>query len=204
MPLLPKIIMNLRQFLADDRGAAGIEFLMTLPLLVGTMVFTAEYGNALRTKMVLNTATADITRLLARAPLENDPVNTGGLRFYQHFEDEALAILEARMGGTVTLSTSVTRVATAVELRAEPVLITVQTDIGLSMPLLGFINDTIQTASFFSNPDPNGNGEALETLISISSELQATWVGGSDFGAADCSNINRELDQCNVTPPGST
>ncbi len=174
---------------------------MTLPLLTGTMVSTAEYGNALRTKMVLNTATADVTRFLARAPLEIDPENADGLKFYQHFITEAQAILDTRMGGAVILSTTVSRVPTTVELRTEPVKITVRTDIGLSMPLLGFINDTIQTASFFSN---DADSKTLETLIGMTSYLEAVWVGGSEFGAADCSNADRVLDLCGSTPPGST
>ncbi|MEL7152594.1 MAG: TadE/TadG family type IV pilus assembly protein [Pseudomonadota bacterium] len=207
MPLLSNIAGSLKRFLSDERGAAGIEFLTTLPLLIGTMVFTAEYGNALRTKMVLNTATADVTRFLARAPLEESTTNEGQYQFYSKFLTDAQAMMEARMGGSVALSTEIFIIDSEglpFDLRTDPVIVQVRTDVGLSMPLLGFINQTIEWANNFSIITEKKDPDILPTLITMASQLNAVWVGGSEVGAADCRLINRELDLCDVEEAGSS
>lgn len=204
MPLLSNIMANLRQFLADDRGAAGIEFLCTLPLLIGTMVLTAEYGNALRTKMVLNTATADVTRFLARTPLQEDPANPGGLSFYNNFLIDAQAILDARMGGNVTFGAAVFEVEPDATLRSTPIMVRVTTDIGLTMPLLGFINQTVSWANQFTLVSPPGKTQVVETFISLASRQDAIWTGGSDIGAADCTLIDHGLNEpCGTSTAGA-
>ena len=204
MPLLSNIMVNFKRFLADDRGAAGIEFLCTLPLLIGTMVFTAEYGNALRTKMVLTTATADVTRFLSRTPIEEDPSSTNGLRFYTNFLSEAQAMLDARMDGSVTLSTAVYQVTSDPPLRTDPIKVLVQTDIGLTMPLLGFINRFFSFASQFSASPYDDVPEVVATFITMTERQDTVWIGGSDVGAANCSVIDHGFNvPCGTSAPGT-
>ena len=196
MHLLTILRSTLRNFGTDTRGAAGVEFLTTLPLLIGAMVFTAEYGNALRTRMVLNTATADAARFLSRTPLQENVANPGQLLFYPEFVTAANQMLEARLGGTVNLEAEVIVISTDsmnFALREDPVLVQVDTDVNLDVPLLGFINTTLTWATRFDSVNPEAEPELVETTISMASSVAAPWLGASEVGAADIDNLSRGL-----------
>lgn len=196
MNLLTKLRNHYRDFVADTRGAAGVEFLVTLPLLIGAMVFTAEYGNALRTKMVLNTATADAAHFLSRTPLQENPANPGQLLFYQDFVTEANQMLEARLGGTVVFDAEVIVISNEslnYSLRSDPIFVRVETAVNLGVPLLGFINMTLNWASNFDSVNPEDEPELLDTTIAMAARVAAPWLGASEIGAADIDNLSRGL-----------
>lgn len=196
MHLLTILRSYFRNFVTDTRGAAGVEFLTTLPLLIGAMVFTAEYGNALRTRMVLNTATADAARFLSRTPLQENQANPGQLLFYTDFVTEANQMLEARLGGTVNLQAEVIVVSSDnmnYTLREDPVLVQVETDVNLDVPLLGFINTTLNWASNYNSVNPETEAKLVETTIGMSSRVSSPWLGTSDVGAAEVDNLSRGL-----------
>lgn len=182
MPLLSNISVNFKRFLADDRGSAGIEFLMTLPLLIAVMLITAEYGNALRAKMVLNTATADAARFLARSPIVED--GAGNLEFYDTFRNEAGNLVAGMIGGPVEISTLVYRGPDDV-FRTTPVFIRVEANAFLNMPLLGFINDTLEFASQFAIGAPD-EPVRIETSVPISSIQTVPWIAATEIGSAEC------------------
>lgn len=90
--MLKKMVQTLRRFQRDERGSAGAEFVVSLPLLIGVMVIASEYGGALQVRDVLDAATRDAARFLARAPLDS----SGNYR--QHFVDEAEGLVAERLG----------------------------------------------------------------------------------------------------------
>ncbi|MEO1533470.1 MAG: TadE/TadG family type IV pilus assembly protein, partial [Pseudomonadota bacterium] len=59
---------SLGAFIRDDSGASALELIVSLPLLVGCMLITANYGLLISTREALDSATRDATRLLTRAP----------------------------------------------------------------------------------------------------------------------------------------
>lgn len=172
MSLLSKTHRMLRAFRSDTRGAAGVEFLMTLPLLIGAMVFTAEYGKALRARMLLNSATADAARLLANSPLQqiDDRV-----LLYPEFTTVARETMEARLQGTVDLTATVQG-----ELGALQIVTTA--NVGLEMPLLNFINQTLEWAQRFDEDSPTKN--LIATEFSITSQQTEIWSGASALDAS--------------------
>lgn len=201
MPLLSKVIVKARQFLADDRGSAGIEFLMTLPLLIGVLLFTAEYGNALRAKMVLNTATADAARFLARSPIYEDA--TGKLDVYPTFYNQAGNLVAGMIGGPVNISVLVYKpLPEDSGLRTDPVLIRVEANATLSMPLLGFINNTLEWAGQFAIGAPETPAQ-FATSVPLTSVKTAPWSAGSEIGAAECTIGADGVRNCDAAEAGT-
>lgn len=184
MLLLSNITANFRRFLADEDGAAAIEFLMSLPLLIGVLLFTSEYGNALRAKMVLNTATADAARLLARSPLQEDS-GTGKLSVYEDFRTDAGNMVAGMIGGPVNISTVVYTPSGSFASRSDILMIRVTADASLTMPLLGFINNTLEWAGQFAIGAPD-EPIKIKTTIPLSASQVHPWIGGSGIGAAEC------------------
>lgn len=82
-----------------ERGAASLELLVSLPLLVGMMLIASNYGVLLNNRDALDSATRDAGRLLMRAPADCQLVN-GHLvpKPYQDFVDEAELLVANRMG----------------------------------------------------------------------------------------------------------
>lgn len=199
MPLLSNVTANFKRFLADEDGAAAIEFLMTLPLLIGVLLFTSEYGNALRAKMVLNTATADAARLLARSPIFED--EAGNLKYYDEFYDAAGNMVAGMIGGPVEFNAVLYVEGPAGYFRTDKVLLTVTANANLTMPLLGFINNTLEWAGQFSIGAPS-EPIKIETTVPLSSIQTVPWVGGSDIGAAECIVDVNGFTDC-VTEAGS-
>lgn len=184
MPLLSSITANFRRFLSDEDGAAAIEFLMTLPLLIGVLLFTAEYGTALRAKMVLNTAAADAARLLARAPIYDDG---SSLKIYDTFRNDAGNMVSGMIGGPVEISTLIytPNIQPQGYFRTDKVLIRLTADAYLTMPLLGFINDTLEWASQFAIGAPS-EAVKIATAVPLRAVQTVPWLGGSAINAAEC------------------
>lgn len=93
----------LTRFLRDERGTASMEFVVTLPLLLGPLLITAEYGNALTVREQLDSALADATQLLAAAPAlpgwddtENDGIDAPPV-LQQIFVDRAEDLIAERL-----------------------------------------------------------------------------------------------------------
>ena len=72
-----------RSFLTDRRASVSVDFVVSIPILLGVLVFTTEYGRILQMRTILDNAVADATRYLSRVPL-ND-AGTG-------FSDQSIAI----------------------------------------------------------------------------------------------------------------
>lgn len=195
---MQKLSQVIRSFLADETGAAGLEFVTSLPLLVGVMVFTSEYGRALQARMILDSATQDVTRFLARAPAVTD--NSGDPRIEQWFIDTAQDMLEARLRGKVDMKGTPTMTSVASGFRTDFYVIEVQTEVSFSMPLLDFINSMIDlffTFNFFTERGADQSEvQKLDTGLIMVASQQARWIGDADLDAISCSNLDRGLGLC--------
>lgn len=60
----------MRSFMADDRGAAAIEFTLGAALFVSVAVAATDLGGAIRAQMRTDVAVREAARMLAVAPLE--------------------------------------------------------------------------------------------------------------------------------------
>lgn len=59
-----------RAFAADRAASVTVDFIVSIPILLGVLVLTTEYGKILNTRTVLDNAVADATRYLTRVPLD--------------------------------------------------------------------------------------------------------------------------------------
>ena len=180
---LTGIRRSLTRFLRDERGAAGLEFLAASPLLFGVMVFTAEYGQALRYRIALDGAVQDIARYLARAPVQ-ETTDAGGnpsIAFYDEFLSDADAMLDARLSRDVTMSVSVSTADTA-NFRTPFFIVEVGGTVSVPMPLLGLIN-------IWSEDD-------LATSLTMVAAQQARWIGDAPAGAVHCGFLERYQGTC--------
>lgn len=171
------------RFLADDRGAAGLEFLFTSPLLFGVLVFTAEYGQALRYRIALDGAVQDAARFLARAPADaaEDDFGNPTIEIYPAFEAEADAMLDARVGHDVTTGVDVTTVDTET-FRTPFHVVKVTGSVAIDLPMLAFINQ--------------GLTNKIAESLTLTASQQARWGAGNPPGLESCARIDRMRDQC--------
>lgn len=187
-------------FAREERGTAGLEFITTLPLLLGVLVFTAEYGQALRARMALDSATQDIARYLARAPVDNVTGLDGipKIDFYPGIEANAQALLADRVDPLLRFEAAAYTVDIA-NFREPYYIIEVKAWTYVDMPLLSVIN------VFSENPNDNDNvisdGEVgLSAPNPLQLVLQSVhwvrWGGGALPGSADCSLADRYRELC--------
>ncbi len=171
------------RFLADDRGAAGLEFLFTSPLLFGVLVFTAEYGQALRYRLALDGAVQDTARFLARAPAfaAEDDFGNPTIEIYPAFEADADAMLDARVGHDVTTRVRVTTVDTET-FRTPFHIIEVTGSVEIELPMLAFINV--------------GLTDKIAESLTLTASQQARWGGGNPPGLVSCARFDRMRDTC--------
>ena len=182
MVWLTGIGRSLRRFLGDEVGAAGLEFVAASPLLFGVMVFTAEYGEALRYRIALDGAVQDIARYLARAPVQEatDEDGNATVAFYQDFLTEADAMVDARLGRDVTMEIAVST-ADASNFRTPFYIVEVTGAVTVDMPLLGIINVW---------------GGDVPTGLTMTAVQQARWMGDAEPGAEHCSYFDRYGGTC--------
>lgn len=165
---------SFRRFLADDDGSAGAEFVVSLPLLIGVMVIASEYGGALQVRDVLDSATRDATRFLARAPLDT----SGELR--QHFIDEAERLVAERVGVSVeqvNVTPEIVEVdGTADAFRTDYRVVTVTVNVLHEMPLLALLD--IGKSASISDVERRdaASGDALDVTHAGSFEKTATVI----------------------------
>ncbi|GMG84653.1 hypothetical protein LNKW23_38690 [Paralimibaculum aggregatum] len=151
-------IMAATRFIRDERGTASMEFVVTLPLLLGPLILTAEYGQALSNREALDSAVADAVQLLAVAPAL-PAITAGGENdaplLVQHFVDKAEELIADRLEvpesaimfeATISEDCSVTT--------ADPdgadrpfYIVRVRAVVGLKLGLLSFFNN------FFNGAD---------------------------------------------------
>lgn len=183
-----------RRFLSDDRGVAAIEFLTTSPLLFGALVFTAEYGQAMRVRSALDGAVQDATRYLSRVAVDDaqDGLGNPSISFYQQHLDEAKALIVARTGRPV-INASAEAPAFEVEVstvdvanfRTDYYVITVKATISMDLPLLNVIN-----------MGRDSNNPRVETSFNMTAADIARWVGEAPPGLAACNILDRALQTC--------
>lgn len=220
MSFATHLMHRLQRFLRDERGAAGVEFLATLPLLIGTLVFTAEYGKALRHRMVLSTATSDAARFLSRTPLRTSAADPSTLELYPAFEDEAQAMLDARMGGPVDMGLpggrgsypGTSRVVPPVvdgpnlldeevDLNRADVYVIISTAADVNMPLLGYINSFLNWTDDGPAAPVDGSAEGgppVATSITMFAVQTTPWLGSIDVDASEETGACISLNLCDT------
>ncbi len=173
------------RLLADDRGAAGLEFLFTSPLLFGVLIFTAEYGQALRYRIALDGAVQDTARFLALAPA-TDALDASGnptIRIYPAFRVEADAMMEARVGHEVATHIVVWTVDTEpLKLRTPFHVVEVTGSMAVELPMLAFINWGLTTK--------------IPESLTLTATQQARWGAGNPPGMVSCARFDRMRDTC--------
>ncbi|MEM9011868.1 MAG: TadE/TadG family type IV pilus assembly protein [Pseudomonadota bacterium] len=85
---------GVERFKRDKRGAATVEFVIALPVLLAVLVFSTQYGRAMQVRNALDVAVRDAARFLSRAPLAGDSVPAA-------FVTEAESLITSRMGEAV-------------------------------------------------------------------------------------------------------
>lgn len=199
---LSEICSSFRRFLSDDRGTAGLEFVTASPLLFGVLVFTAEYGQALRARLMLEGAVQDAARYLARAPADkgaNDANGIPQLSIYPQIRATARQIVFDRVGDTDTTSGSIAvsvNTVDGVNFRNPYYVINVTATVSVDLPLLSMIN-------IFSARNPDGRGK-IDTSIDSPNALRLTmtatrsarWTNGAPLGEASCLLADRYQGLC--------
>ncbi len=192
-----KVSSSARRFAADETGAAAIEFLLASPLLFGVMVFTAEYGQALRVRSALDGAVQDSARFLSRVAADDaiDGFGNPSIVFYQDQLDDAQAIIENRTGRSVVAGAD-NQPAFNVEIETVDVdnfrtpyyVIRVTASVPVEMPLLSVLNIGLNIGS-------DDNKEAETSIVMTSADI-ARWVGEAPAGLPACDLLSRANGNC--------
>lgn len=201
MSILNIISRKVREFVSDQRGVAGIEFLSTCPLLFGVMIFTSEYGQALRVRTTLDAAVHDAARFLART---NAPSSQTGVAsdLFQERKNEALAIIENRTGREV-ISGGAGQPAFDVSLQTVNVgqfrtsyqIVQVTATIQMDMPLLSFL-DIWAAPGNRLHDGGKADEDRFATALLMTATTQARYLASSPPGATPCSFANRAQELC--------
>ena len=201
MNRLSKIWKNFRTFLSDEDGTAGLEFVASSPLLLGVLVFTAEYGQAMRARLVLDRAVQDAARYLALAPADKGAVDASGnptIAFYNDILNTAENLIEQRVNGGVAFTVT-TETVDSVNFREPYYVIRVQASSAIDMPLLSLIN------LFSPPPDkPDAVGVRGQVYLDspaplqlmLTSSRQVRWTNPSPPGEASCLLADRYQGLC--------
>lgn len=201
MDWLAQMGRRVTRFLSDDRGTAGLEFVTTSPLIFGVLVFTAEYGQALRARMTLDSAVQDTARYLARAPLDNTSTVPGQIEadFYPATLTEAQGILQNRMNGMpYGFSASIATVDEN-QFRTPFYRITVEVRTAVDLPLLSIFNlfrEDPNDGNLIMTPGEHGVTGPTDLRLFMQSDQLLRWVGGSQPGAADCTLADQYQGLC--------
>lgn len=86
------LIAKLHEFARDERASVTVDFVVSIPILLGVLVLTTEYGRVLQMRTALDNAVSDATRYLTRVPY--DPA-TG--TFQTRIVDNAKHIISSRI-----------------------------------------------------------------------------------------------------------
>ncbi len=148
--------------LLDDAGAATIEFVLALPLLVSMAAVASELGGAMRVNAQLENAVRDTARILSITPLD------GAGNLLANGVDRAFAMFQTRMreaGNDVTFAqggdgnmTCAAEGSPCVRVEVIPgslavfgrdrLDITVSAAVEVDTPLLGLFRDGVERDAF--------------------------------------------------------
>ncbi|MEM1344001.1 MAG: TadE family protein [Pseudomonadota bacterium] len=190
------VIGKFREFTNDTRGMAAVEFVFMLPLSVGILVMSAEYGNGLMTREALDSAVRDATRVLSRAPLKQD--SSGDPVLQPYFVDKAKQMIADRIGRKVeeiTFQATATILPTGgllppgVELRTEVIRIDTQASVGLNLGLLNYIRNI--TLSAGASPE-----NAIVTSLTMFAGDRARYGGEIALGVVACNAFDADQALC--------
>jgi Flp pilus assembly protein TadG len=115
-------------FKRDTSGTVTVEFVITLPFLIGVLAFASQYGQAMQVRNALDIATRDAARYMARAPL-----NGTGSTIDPIFIANAQTLINRRLGSAVEAVRFNTLTSTA-----DVTMVDVEVDV--SFPLLEWID----------------------------------------------------------------
>lgn len=181
--------LAVERFARDESGQAGLEFVITLPLLIGVAVIAAEYGDGIQQRETLSGAVRDAARLLSRAPatVPEDASNTVP-QIYAPFIEQARQMIVDRTGTTpVSFSVQVESVDETGRFRNDFYTVTVTAAIHVDMALLALFDIDETTDAI----------DASDGLVMHAQE-QARYVGAVPPGEPPaCSAIAAALDGCN-------
>lgn len=151
--------MSARKFLSDTAGSSTVEFVIALPILLGMLAFSVQYGNALKVRNNLDIASRDAARYLARAPLD-----TSGNDVDVVFKTRARNLVEARVANTKSTISTFTPTSNAT-------VATVTVTIDVPFPLLKWIG-------LFSTAAPTLSMSSVESWARTGDEVITTSTSG--------------------------
>lgn len=179
----------------DEQGQAGLEFVVTLPLLVGVATIAAEYGEGLQKRALLDSAVREATRLLSRAPGEiSYGISEIGARVRIHapFVFAARSLVAERMNmpaEDIDFGIEIVVVDEGENFRGGYYVITVDASIDISMPLLGLF-DIDETTD---RVDADG---VLNIRSSESARYLADDLGSNRPGDRGCAALSASAEPC--------
>ncbi len=179
---------SLARFLADQRGAAGAEFAIMLPLPLAITLLAAEYGNGLMTREALDSALRDATRLLSRAPLAEED---GRPAFHAHFLSEAARMVAERTGRgpeEIRFEARIVPVEGGGAYRTEMLVVETEAALEADLALLAFLSRQIERAA--------GEGSAVSEALTMHGYDSARYVGETPIGAEGCPASARAVADC--------
>ncbi|MEM7668278.1 MAG: hypothetical protein AAF317_03900 [Pseudomonadota bacterium] len=166
-----------------------MEFVVTLPLLMGILVMAYEYGEAFATREALDSSVRDATRYIARAPAADgvDDLDNQIPEVPVFFLNNAREIISARTGfapSDVDFNYSINPNQSGTALRSPFYEVRVTAKINVSLPTLGIFGNWI------------GSSENPKTGFEMSSIYTARYLGEVPLGDTACSFV-RNIHQRN-------
>ncbi|MEM6933127.1 MAG: TadE/TadG family type IV pilus assembly protein [Pseudomonadota bacterium] len=179
---LKLVLRKLGQFLADERGSAAMEFVVTLPLLMGILVIAYEYGEAFATRESLDSAVRDATRYIARAPaadgLDVDSNQVPEIPTY--FVNNAIELISTRTGyptSEINFNYNIQANQTGSALRSPFFEVLVEVRLIVSLPTLRIFGNWI------------GSSDSPEGGFTMIASDNARYLGEVPLGDTACSFV---------------
>lgn len=192
-----------RAFYADRSGSASVEFIVSLPLLIGVLVLSAEYGRAMLAREALDSATSAAVRLLGRSPADpssscttapdadGNPVTTvTQLVLYQDFIDEARALIAERTGlpeASVNLADPVITAPDPQGIAYRSTFFRIELDVQATVDL-----SLLSLLDFY---DKSGDART-PTGLTLNARDTARWVGPVPVCAQACTFVAEAAGEC--------
>lgn len=202
-----RIARFLNRFWRDRRGTAGTDFVTTVPLMIGALMMSVEYGKTFAAREALDTAVRDATRLMARAPA-GAGTDSGGATVpapYPFFETQARSLIESRIGQPLKDVTAAGVSVPAFEVTFERVdetnfrdpfyRVTMTAATSINAPLLWWLDyyDYVNASSAGTTLPED---ERATTDFPIIARDTARYVSAVPLGATACSYIRAIEEGC--------
>lgn len=208
MRIWARIRETWKRFAIDRAGAAAVEFVIMIPLLLSILIFGAEYSNALMAREALESALRDATRMIARSPLgDNDANNNPDVivdPFVQpFFLSQAEAMIAERTGldeASVGFKATPVVINTGgTDLRTPYIRIDTEAFIVFGLPMLRFIHKYVN-ASFKARDGGEGEGTPKQPFTQQGFTLQSADTARYSFenfpGVIACKAADRNAGIC--------